>query len=83
MLVFGGSIGNAMLDIMRGNFSLPREAIMDERSMALWLAASGQLALEALFPLLILLLIASILGPDFARRLAVFGRGDGPQSRAE
>jgi flagellar biosynthetic protein FlhB len=63
LLATGGSIGNAMLDIMRGNFSLPREAIMDERSMALWLAASGQIALEALFPLLMLLLIVSIVGP--------------------
>lgn len=63
LLAFGGSMGNSMLDIMRGNFSLPREVIMDERSMGLWLAASGQMALESLFPLLILLLIASIVGP--------------------
>src|SRR3990167_2687270 len=51
LLVFGGSMGNAMLDIMRGNFPLPREAIMDENSMGLWLAASGEIAMEALFPL--------------------------------
>ena len=29
---------------------------MDERSMALWLVASGQVALEALFPLFMLLM---------------------------
>ena len=63
LLVFGGSMGNAMLDIMRGNFSLPREAIMDENSMGLWLAASGEIAMEALFPLFLLLLVVSILGP--------------------
>jgi flagellar biosynthetic protein FlhB len=63
LLAFGASMGNSMLDVMRGNFSLPREVIMDERSMGLWLAASGQMALEALFPLFILLLIASIVGP--------------------
>lgn len=63
MLAFGGSMGSAMLDIMRGNFSLPRDVIMDERSMGLWFAASGQIAIEALFPLFILLLIVSIAGP--------------------
>ena len=63
MLAFGGSIGNAMLNIMRGNFELSRDVIMDENSMGLWLAASGQIALEALLPLLVLLLIVSIAGP--------------------
>jgi flagellar biosynthetic protein FlhB len=63
MLAFGGGIGNAMLDVMRGNFELSRDVVMDENSMGLWLAASGQLALEALMPLLILLLIVSIAGP--------------------
>src|SRR3990167_8892244 len=50
MLAFGGSMANAMLDIMRGNFSLTREVIMDERSMSLWLGASGQIAVEAMAP---------------------------------
>ncbi|PZW71075.1 flagellar biosynthetic protein FlhB [Pseudomonas sp. URMO17WK12:I1] len=63
LLATGGSIGNAMLEIMRGNFSLSREILMDERNMALWLAASGQLALDALLPLLIVLLVMSIVGP--------------------
>jgi flagellar biosynthesis protein FlhB len=63
LLVFGGSMGNAMLEIMRGNFSLPREAIMDEHSMGLWLAASGEIAMQAMFPLFLLLLVVSILGP--------------------
>ncbi|MVW76247.1 flagellar biosynthesis protein FlhB [Pseudomonas xionganensis] len=63
LLMFGGSMGNAMLEIMRGNFSLPREVLMDERSMALWFAASGQIALEAIAPFLLMLLAASIIGP--------------------
>lgn len=63
LLVFGGSMGNAMLDIMRGNFSLPREVIMDVNNMGLWLAASGEIAMQALFPLFLLLLVVSILGP--------------------
>jgi flagellar biosynthetic protein FlhB len=63
LLATGGSIGNAMLEIMRGNFSLSREILMDERNMALWLAASGKLALDALLPLLVVLLVMSIVGP--------------------
>ena len=63
LLATGGAIGNAMLDIMRGNFELSRDVLMDERSMALWLAASGQMAMEALMPLFVVLLIASIVGP--------------------
>jgi flagellar biosynthetic protein FlhB len=63
LLVFGGSMGNAMLEIMRGNFSLPREVIMDVNNMGLWLAASGEIAMQAMFPLFLLLLVVSILGP--------------------
>ncbi|KIP96744.1 MULTISPECIES: flagellar biosynthesis protein FlhB [Pseudomonas] len=63
LLATGGAVGNAMLEIMRGNFALSREVLMDERSMALWLAASGKMALDALMPLFIVLLIASIVGP--------------------
>lgn len=63
LLMFGGSMGSAMLDIMRGNFALSRDVLLDERSMALWLAASGQIALEAIAPFLLMLLAASIIGP--------------------
>jgi len=63
LLATGGSLGSDLLDIMRGNFSLPREAIMDERAMGIWLLASGQAAIEAVLPLFLALLIASIVGP--------------------
>lgn len=63
LLASGGSLANRLLEIMRGSFSLPREAIMDEGSMAIWLIASGKIALEALLPLFLALLIASIVGP--------------------
>jgi flagellar biosynthetic protein FlhB len=63
LLASGGSLANRLLEIMRGSFSLPREAIMDEGSMAIWLIASGKVALEALLPLFLALLIASIVGP--------------------
>ena len=63
LLASGGSLANALLEIMRGNFTLSREVIMDEHSMGLWLLASGQIALDALMPLFFALLIASIVGP--------------------
>lgn len=63
LLAFGGSLGSALLSIMSGNFSLSREVIMDERSMTIWLLASGKVAVDALAPLFLALLIASIVGP--------------------
>lgn len=63
LIIFGAYMGNVLMDIMRGNFSLPREMLMSERSMALHLLASGKEALLAVQPFLIALLIASIAGP--------------------
>ncbi len=63
LLASGGSLGVTLLEIMRGNFSLPREVVMDEGAMLIWLLASGELALEALLPLFLALLIASVIGP--------------------
>lgn len=63
LMIFGGQLGNDMLDLMRGNFSLPREVLLNEGSMAQYLFSSGMHALSALQPFLIALLIASIAGP--------------------
>ena len=63
LIIFGAYMGNALMDIMRGNFSLPRDVLMNEGSMALYLLASGKQALLAAQPFLIALLIASIAGP--------------------
>ena len=63
LLASGGTLGTAMMNIMRGNFSLSRDIVMDEQSMGLLLLASGRVAVDALLPLLLALLIASILGP--------------------
>ncbi|WP_439859043.1 flagellar biosynthesis protein FlhB [Pseudomonas sp. MBLB4136] len=63
LLASGGGLANALMEIMRGNFSLPREVILDERNMVIWLLASGEMAVEALLPLFLALLIASIVGP--------------------
>ena len=63
LLSMGGSLAVGLLDLMRANFELSRETVMDERSMALYLLASGELAMVLLVPLFVVLLTASIIGP--------------------
>ena len=63
LLIYGGDFGQALMELMRSNFSLPREVLLDDRSMALQLLVSGKLVLDAMFPLLLVLLVAAVLGP--------------------
>lgn len=62
-LMFGGQIALDLMDVMRAGFSFSREALMDDGSMVKLLLASGTHALVALIPFMVILLIASILGP--------------------
>ncbi|WP_166364122.1 flagellar biosynthesis protein FlhB [Pseudomonas akapageensis] len=63
LLAFGGGLAQTMMELMRTNFTLSREVLIDERSMGLFLLASGKMALLAVQPVLLVLLIASIVGP--------------------
>ncbi|MET1078176.1 MAG: flagellar biosynthesis protein FlhB [Pseudomonas sp.] len=63
LLATGGELGDALLRVMRACFDLPREAWFSEESMGLLLMASAQTALEAMLPLFVYLLIASLVGP--------------------
>lgn len=63
LLGFGAQMGDTLLDLMRGSFSLPREVLMSEDSMGLYLLAYGKHALLAVQPFFIALLIASVVGP--------------------
>ena len=63
LLATGGSLADTLMRVMSANFSLSRDILMDERSMALWFLASGEAALHALLPLFMTLLIAAIAGP--------------------
>ena len=63
LLAFGGYLAGALMEIMRGNFSLPREVLMDERYMGIFLLAAGKLAILATQPVLLVLLLAALLGP--------------------
>ncbi len=63
LLAFGGYLAGALMEIMRSNFSLSREVLMDERYMGIFLLASGKLAILATQPVLLVLLLAALLGP--------------------
>ncbi|MDE3740102.1 MULTISPECIES: flagellar biosynthesis protein FlhB [Pseudomonas] len=63
LLASGGGLADMMMKLMQSNFDLPRAVLMDERSMGIWLLMSGKMALDALLPLLITLLVVSIAGP--------------------
>ncbi|MDA8483484.1 flagellar biosynthesis protein FlhB [Pseudomonas resinovorans] len=63
VLATGGGMADMLMKMMQSNFDLPRAVLMDERSMGLFLLASGKMALDALLPLLITLLVVSIVGP--------------------
>ncbi|MND61592.1 Flagellar biosynthetic protein FlhB [compost metagenome] len=63
LLVFGGALAQEMMDLMRLNFSLSREVVLDQRSMGTYLLHSGQIALLAIQPVMITLLLAALIGP--------------------
>jgi len=63
LLSFGGFLAGALMEIMRNSFSLPREVLMDERYMGIFLLASGKLAILATQPVLLVLLLAALIGP--------------------
>ncbi|CAI8716098.1 flagellar biosynthesis protein FlhB [Pseudomonas sp. IT-P253] len=63
LLIFGGALAQDMMEVMRINFSLSREVILDQRSMGTFLLHSGQIALVAIQPVMITLLLAAVIGP--------------------
>lgn len=63
LLIYGGALAQDMLELMRLNFTLPREVIVDTGSMGRYLLQSGKIAILALQPVLISLLLAALIGP--------------------
>ena len=63
LLAFGGGMAQAMMELMRSNFTLSREVITDERFMGIFLMAAGKSGLVMVQPVLLVLLVASIIGP--------------------
>lgn len=63
LLASGAGLAQSLMAMMRGNFELDRATLLSESSMVTLLMNSGMIALEAIMPLLVVLLIVSIIGP--------------------
>ncbi|MFJ7282370.1 flagellar biosynthesis protein FlhB [Pseudomonas sp. NPDC099000] len=63
LLIFGGALAQDMMELMRMNFTLSREVILDQRNMGTFLLNSGLIALLSIQPVMITLLLAALLGP--------------------
>ncbi|QXI51998.1 flagellar biosynthesis protein FlhB [Pseudomonas alvandae] len=63
LLIYGGGLALDLLEIMRLNFSLPREVLLTPGAMTQYLLHSGTIAIVAVQPVLIFLLLAAFLGP--------------------
>jgi flagellar biosynthetic protein FlhB len=63
LLIFGGALAQELMELMRQNFSLSREVILDQRSMSTYLLNSGLTALLAIQPIMITLVLAALIGP--------------------
>ena len=63
LLAFGGHLAQSLLELMRSNFTLSREVLLDERYMGIFLLQSGKIAIMATQPILVTLLLAALIGP--------------------
>ncbi|WP_338525710.1 flagellar biosynthesis protein FlhB [Pseudomonas batumici] len=63
LLVFGGALAQDLAELMRLNFSLTREVVVDQRYMAIFLMHSGEIAIWAVQPILLSILLAAFIGP--------------------
>ena len=63
LMNLGGELGEAMMDLMRFNFTVSREAAFDPQLMLLYLANTTFAAVKALVPFFTLLLAAALIGP--------------------
>ncbi|MGC7837221.1 flagellar biosynthesis protein FlhB [Pseudomonas wayambapalatensis] len=63
LLAFGGHLAETLMTLMRVNFTLSREVIVDERAMGAFLMASGKMAIWATQPVLVLLFVVSFVAP--------------------
>ena len=63
LLVEGADIAQAMSYMMTSNFTITREVLMDQGSMAKMLLSTGKLALVVMMPFFLVMLAAAIIGP--------------------
>ncbi|PMY66159.1 MULTISPECIES: flagellar biosynthesis protein FlhB [Pseudomonas] len=63
LLIYGAGVARDLLEIMRLNFSLPREVLLSPGAMGLYLLHSGKIAIIAAMPILLPLVLAALIGP--------------------
>ncbi|OLF54891.1 flagellar biosynthesis protein FlhB [Pseudomonas chlororaphis] len=63
LLIYGAGVARDLLEIMRLNFSLPREVLLSPGAMGLYLLHSGKIAILGAMPILIPLVLAALIGP--------------------
>lgn len=63
LLIYGGGLALDLMELMKLNFALPREVLLSPGAMGLYLLHSGKIAILAVQPVLITLLLAALIGP--------------------
>ncbi|NWA26249.1 flagellar biosynthesis protein FlhB [Pseudomonas gingeri] len=63
LLIFGGALAQDLAELMRMNFTLTREVVLDQRYMTIFLLRSGEMAIWAVQPILLTALAAALIGP--------------------
>ncbi len=63
LLIYGGGLALDLMELMKLNFTLPREVLLSPGAMGQYLLHSGKIAILAVQPILITLLLAALIGP--------------------
>lgn len=63
LLMFGGALAQMMQELMRSNFSLSRDVLMDPSWMGRMLLKAGNYAILAMLPFMLSMLAAAFIGP--------------------
>lgn len=63
LLAYGAHLAEVLMGVMRGSFELSRETAMNSESMLRLLGSAARGAAEGLWPILLVLLFAAIVGP--------------------
>jgi len=63
LLIYGGGLALDLMELMKHNFTLPRDVLLNPGSMGQYLLHSGKIAILAVQPILITLLLAALIGP--------------------
>ncbi|MCP1651263.1 flagellar biosynthesis protein FlhB [Pseudomonas sp. GD04087] len=63
LLMYGASLADALMRLMRGSFELDRATVMNSESMLNLLVAAAKIAGDGVWPILAVLLAAALIGP--------------------